>query len=274
MIARLGQGKLIMVVLIYLVVGSVAGVAAGLFGVGGGLIIVPALVFSFAALEVSPLVATQLAVGTSLATIVVTSISSVRTHHQLGNVDWRLWCWLAPAIAVGVWLGVNTAAGISGRDLQLLFGVFAVLVAAQMGLGLRPAPSRALPGAAGLFSAGGVIGYVSALFGIGGGSVTVPFLSWCNVRMQRAVATSAACGLPIAVVGALSNIAVDWGREELPAYSSGFVYWPAFAGIVLTSFWCARIGAHWAQRLPAEQLRRAFALFLLVIGLQFIVRNI
>lgn len=263
-----------MTLLIYLLVGVIAGLTAGLFGVGGGLVIVPALVFSFMLLDVSPAVATQLAVGTSLATIVITSIASVRAHHKLGNVDWPLWLRLAPAIAAGVWLGVNTAAGISGSSLQLLFGVFAVIIALQMGLALQPPPTRTLPGVPGLGAAGLFIGYVSALFGIGGGSVTVPFLSWCNVRMQRAVATSAACGLPIAVVGAAANIAVGWERPELPPHSTGFVYWPALAGIVVTSYWFARIGALWAQRLPARQLRRAFSAFLLLVGVQFIIRNL
>lgn len=262
-----------MSLLIYLVLGVVAGLMAGLFGVGGGLVIVPALVLVFTVQGVSELILMQLAVGTSLAVIVATSISSVRAHHRLGNVDWRLWLKMAPGIAVGVWLGVNTAADLSGQWLQLLFGVFAIVIAAQMGLGLQPAPTRGLPGSGGLGVVGVVIGYVSALFGIGGGSMTVPFLSWCNVRMQQAVAVSAACGLPIAVVGALTNIAVGWGNQGLPAYSTGFVYWPAVAGIVLTSAWCARIGAQWAQRLSATSLKRAFSLFLLLVGAQFLIRN-
>lgn len=263
-----------MLIITYLLLGAVAGLTAGLFGVGGGLIIVPALVFSFTALDFAPTVLTQLAVGTSLATIVLTSISSVRAHHTYGNVDWGLFWKMAPAIAVGVVLGVHTAAGMAGTLLQILFGLFALLIAAQMGFGLKPKPSRMVPGRAGLTAAGTGIGYASALFGIGGGSLTVPFLSWSNVQMQKAVGVSAACGLPIAVVGFLTNIWAGWGEPDLPAYSTGFVYWPAFFGIVLTSTLFARFGAKLAQRLPEARLKRVFALFLAVIGSQFIIGNL
>lgn len=263
-----------MIILVYLLLGAVAGLTAGLFGVGGGLVIVPALVFTFSFLEIAPSILTQLAIGTSLATIVLTSISSVRAHHGYDNVDWSLWLRLAPAIALGVILGVYTAVGMAGVHLQILFGVFAILVGLQMGLRLQPRPGRVVPGLAGLGLAGTIIGYVSALFGIGGGSLTVPFLSWCNVKMQKAVGLSAACGLPIAVVGCLTNIVAGWGREDLPEYSTGFVYWPAFLGVVLASTLFARVGARLAQRLPEARLKQIFALFLVIIGSQFIVRNI
>jgi uncharacterized membrane protein YfcA len=263
-----------LIILIYLLVGSVAGLTAGLFGVGGGLVIVPALVFCFTVLGFSADTLTQMAVGTSLATIVVTSISSVRAHQLLGNVRWRLFWLLTPGIIVGVLLGANTAANTAGPLLQLLFGVFAVSMALQMGLNIRPPASRDLPGRAALGFVGSVVGFVSALFGIGGGSLTVPFLSWCNVRMQETVGTAAACGLPIAIAGALANTYIGWGREQLPEYSTGFVYWPAFFGIVLTSAVFAKLGATLAQRLPPLVLKRCFAAFLLLVGSQFILRNL
>ncbi len=260
--------------LYYLAVGALAGLAAGLFGVGGGLVIVPVLVLSFVSVGFDAAVLTQLAVGSSLATIVLTSVSSAWTHQRLGNVVWPVFRVLAPGVVVGVWLGVNTAGRLDGGVLQLAFGVFALLVAAQMGLGLQPRPERQLPGPLGLGVVGGGVGYVSALFGIGGGSMTVPYLTWCNLAIQRAVGTSAALGLPIAVAGVLSNIWVGWGREGLPAWSTGFVYWPAVLGIVLTSIPCARVGARLAQRWPAQRLKRGFALFLCLVGVQFIVRNL
>lgn len=263
-----------MTILLYALVGALAGLTAGLFGVGGGLVIVPVLVLCFTLLEFDPGVLTQMAVGTSLATIVVTSISSVWAHHSLGNVRWPVFVTLVPGIAVGVWLGVNVAGRLPGEQLQLAFGLFMVVVALQMGLGLRPSPSRRLPGRGGMGMAGAVIGFVSALFGIGGGSLTVPFLSWCNVRMQAAVATSAACGLPIALVGLVSNVYVGWGRSGLPEGSSGFVYWPAVLGVAVTSALFARVGARLAQRLPAQRLKRAFAAFALLVGLQFVWRNL
>ena len=259
-----------MVLLIYLGVGAVAGFAAGLFGVGGGLIIVPALMMCFVALAVSPDIAMQLAVGTSLAAIVVTSLSSSRAHHKLGNIDWPSWRALAPGIALGVVVGVATASQMAADNLKLAFGLFCLVIAGYMGLAIVPVASRVLPGTAGLAAAGVGIGYFSALFGVGGGSLTVPYLSWCNTRMQVAVATSAACGVPIAIVGALSNVVAGYGHGSLPEYSTGFVYWPALLGLILLSAPCAKWGARLAQRLSAVQLRRAFAGFLLVVGSQFI----
>lgn len=262
-----------MILFLYLLVGAVAGLTAGLFGVGGGLVIVPVLVFCFSALGFPEVILTQMAVGTSLATIVITSISSVRAHHKLGNVDWLSWRPLSVGIVLGVWLGAMSASQLPGVQLQLIFGVFALWVAAQMGLGLKPKPGRDLPGTAGLSGVGVVVGYVSALFGIGGGSLTVPFLSWCNVRMQQVVATSAACGLPIAVVGAIAYVWQGSSLEGLPDYSSGYIYWPAFFGIVLTSSVFAKWGAALAQRLDANLLKRVFALYLLAVGLQFVWRS-
>ncbi|MGB2254509.1 MAG: sulfite exporter TauE/SafE family protein [Spongiibacter marinus] len=258
------------VVLIYLAVGALAGLSAGLFGVGGGLVIVPALIYCFALQGVSSLVAVQLAVGTSLASIVFTSVSSVRAHQRHGNVDWPTWRLLAPGIAIGVVGGVALAASLPGERLKLVFGIFALLIAAQMAFGLSPPADRQLPARPQTLLAGGFIGFLSALFGIGGGSLSVPFLTWCNVKMQRAVATSAACGLPIAIVGALTNIVAGYGHSALPAWSSGFVYWPALLAIILCSTPCAKLGANLAQKLPARRLKQGFALFLLAVGSHFI----
>lgn len=263
-----------MTLLMYLIVGACAGLLSGLFGIGGGLLIVPVLVFSFGAMGFAAEVIMPMAIGTSLATIVVTSISSTRSHHQNGNVDWSIFVLLAPGIAVGVWLGVQTVVRLPAEHLQRAFGCFALIVAAQMAFSLKPKPSRELPAKPMVMIVGSGIGYLSAMFGIGGGTLTVPYLSWCNIKMQRAVGTAAACGLPIACVGALSNIVVGWDKPGLPEDSLGFVYWPAFLGIVLTSAWLARYGAMLAQRLPADKLKRAFAVFLLIVGMQFIVRSL
>lgn len=258
---------------VYLLTGALAGLLGGLFGIGGGLIIVPVLILVFGLHGVDAQVLTQLAIGTSLAAIVVTAISSTRGHHRRGAVRWSVFFQLAPGLCVGVAVGAWLAHFLPGARLQLLFGLFAVLVAVQTGLGLQARAGRPLPTAPGLAAAGTGIGLASALFGIGGGSLTVPFLSWCNMRMQEAVATSAACGLPIALIGALAYAVVGWSLPGLPAWSTGYVYWPACAGIVLASVPAARIGVYLAHRLPAAQLRRAFALFLGLIGLQFILRN-
>lgn len=251
---------------IYLAVGGVAGVLAGLFGVGGGTIIVPALLLCFQLQGVPVEVQTHLALGTSLATIAFTSISSTRTHHQARAVRWDLVAWLTPGIALGVWSGAILAAQLPGLQLQRAFGVFALLIAWQMWHNWQPQAQTSLPGPVGLSAAGGLIGAASALFGIGGGSLTVPFLSWVKVNMPQAVATAAACGFPIALFGALGFFYNGYGNAQLPEYSAGFIYLPALIGISITSLYCARIGAKLAHRLSPTVLKKCFAGFLMAIG--------
>lgn len=263
-----------MLIVTYLLVGALAGTLAGLFGIGGGMVIVPVLVITFEVLKFSPDVLTHMAVATSLATIAFTSISSVRTHHQKGAVDWDIVWKLSAGIMFGAVLGVLTADSLTGSGLQIVIGVSALLMAAQMGLGLKPKPSRSLPGSTGLVTTGGGIGWASALFGIGGGSLTVPFLTWCNHPMQRSVATAAACGFPIALVGALSNLVIGWGNVNLPASSAGYIYLPALAGIVLTSVPFARLGAKLAHKLSAEKLKKMFAVLLVLVAIKFLTANL
>ena len=256
---------------LYMLLGAAAGVLAGLFGVGGGLIIVPVLVFSFAAQGFAPEVLTHMAVGTSLATIIFTSINSVLEHQRKGAVLWPIFTWMAVGILLGAGFGALTAASIQGPLLQKIIGVFAVTIALQMALDLKPKAEKPLPGKGGLIGAGGVIGWASAIFGIGGGSLTVPFLTWRSVVMQQAVATSAACGLPIALAGALSFMLIGWERPALPAWSLGFVYLPALLGIALTSMYFARLGARLAHRLSPRLLKRLFALLLFCVGSSFLL---
>jgi uncharacterized membrane protein YfcA len=258
-------------VIIYLLLGAFAGLVAGLLGVGGGLIIVPVLVFIFTDQGLAEHLIVHLAVGTSLATIVFTSISSVRAHHQHGAVLWPVFWQLTPGIVVGAWLGAAFADVLASDQLRRFFGVFELLVAIQMTFNVKPRPHRQLPNRAGMFGAGGVIGAISAIVGIGGGTMTVPFLVWCNVAMRKAVATSSACGLPIAIAGATGFIVTGWNAIDLPAYSSGYVYWPAFLGIVIASILTAPIGARLAHRLPAAQLKRIFAILLYILGLRMLL---
>ncbi len=256
---------------LYLVLGAIAGILAGLFGVGGGIIIVPVLVFSFTAQGFAPEVLTHLAVGTSLATIVFTSINSIREHNRRGAVQWNLFVWLAPGILAGAAVGGVTAALIQGPILQKIIGVFAICVALQLALNLTPKNPRPLPKRPELVAAGGIIGWASAIFGIGGGSVTVPFLVWRSVSIQQAVATSAACGFPIAFAGAVVFMSTGWHESQLPDWSLGFVYFPAVLGIALTSMFFARFGARLAHRLPPLLLKRLFALLLTAGGISFLL---
>ncbi len=257
--------------LLYMLLGAGAGVLAGLFGVGGGIIIVPVLVFSFAAQGFDPQVLTHMAVGTSLATIIFTSINSALEHHRKGAVRWPIFAWMAVGILLGAGLGSLTAAAIQGPILQKIIGVFAILIALQLSLDLKPKANRTVPGKVGLTVAGGVIGWASAIFGIGGGSLTVPFLTWRSVPIQQAVATSSACGLPIALAGSVSFILVGWDAPHLPEWSLGFVYLPGLIGIALTAMFAARFGARLAHRLSPQLLKRLFALLLFSVGLSFLV---
>ncbi|RKR71326.1 sulfite exporter TauE/SafE family protein [Marinobacter nauticus] len=263
--------SMIGIIVLYLLLGALAGTMAGLFGIGGGLVIVPVLIFSFGLQGISPEIAAHHAVGTSLATIVFTSISSIRTHHQHGAVRWDLFRPMTFGIVVGAVLGAWTAAMLSGPVLETIIGVFVILVALKMILEVNPKPGRDVPGTTGLGAAGGIIGWASAIFGIGGGTLTVPYLSWCNVKMQQAVATSAACGFPIAIAGALANVWTGWQDPDLPELSLGFIYLPALVGVVATSVFFARIGAGLAHRLDGRLLKRIFAIMLVLVGLRFLL---
>ncbi|MEC7815465.1 MAG: sulfite exporter TauE/SafE family protein [Pseudomonadota bacterium] len=262
---------LVGVAAVYLALGALSGMFAGLFGIGGGLIIVPGLIFSFGLQGVSADVAAHLAVGTSLATIVFTSVSSIHAHNQHGAVQWHLFRSMGLGIVFGAVLGAWTAAQLSGQALETAIGIFVLVMAAKMLIGGSPKPGRHTPGPAGSMAAGGFIGWLSSIFGIGGGTLTVPYLSWCNVRMQYAVATSAAIGLPIALAGAGANVWTGWQHPLLPDYSVGFVHLPALAGVVATSVVCARLGAKLAHKLDAKFLKRIFAIFLIVVGLRFLI---
>ncbi|MFA7387567.1 MAG: sulfite exporter TauE/SafE family protein [Thiohalobacteraceae bacterium] len=255
---------------IYLALGAVAGLLAGLFGVGGGLVIVPVLAWVFVGLGMHADVVMHLAIGTSLASIWLTSIMSIRAHHRRGAVEWALVRRLAPGIVVGALVGALVAEQLPTQALRGIFGVFELLVAAQMLLVDRYQARFDLPGRIGLAGAGGLIGAFSALIGIGGGTLTVPFLVWCRVPVLRAVATSAACGLPIAVAGALGFVFTGWQSPHLPVWATGYVYWPAWLGIVLASSFSAGLGARLAHRLQARRLRQGFALLLILIGLRMI----
>ena len=260
-----------MTFLLYLILGSFAGTLAGLFGIGGGLIIVPVLVYSFEAQGLSTDILTHLAVGTSLATIVITSISSVKTHHSKGAVRWPVFGVLSLGIVAGSWIGVYTAIQLSGSTLQKLIGIFVVLVSIKMWFGFKPTDAAKVPGKPALIIAGSIIGWVSSIFGIGGGTMSVPFLRKISFSMPHAVGTSAACGLPIALTGAAANMVMGMHNDMLPTLSTGYVYWPAFLGIVLTSVLFARFGAQMAHRLSADKLQKSFAILLMLVGCEFLL---
>ncbi len=254
----------------YLGGGAVAGLIAGLFGVGGGTILVPVLLFIYSTHSLPEEHHMHLAVGTSLAVIVLNALSSMRAHHKQGSVDWRVFWRLTPGVVVGALVGAWLADRMASRTLVLIFAVFLILVAAQMLLGRQPRPGRTTPGAAGLGVTGGIIGTISALVGIGGGSMTVPYLMWCNVAASRAVGTAAAVGLPIALSGAAGFILAGWGNPQLPPWSLGYVYLPAFLGMAAAGMLCAPLGAKLANRMPARRLKQAFGVFVLLVAFKLL----
>lgn len=282
-----------MEILIFLIIGALAGFAAGLFGVGGGTIIVPLLFIVFTQMDYSPDSIMHLALGTSLATIIVTSISSLMAHNKKGAVMWPVFKNLAPGLALGCFLGAGIAGQISGLYLQLIVGVFLLWVAYKMFFaGKKPVTSHAnnssgandvssanyanpvLPSKPKQLAAGGVIGIASAIFGIGGGSLTVPYLTRYNVVMQKAVGTSAACGLPIAIAGALGFMFFGMQQQVDVPNTIGFVHIYAFLGISIMSFFTAKLGAKVAHILSPELLKKCFAILLTVVGFYFLYKGL
>lgn len=254
--------------LLYPLIGVVAGLLAGLFGIGGGLVIVPALLWVYGLQGFAAEHLMHLAIGTSLATIVLTGASSVQAHYRRGAVDLYLVRWLVLGILVGAVAGSWLADRLATDHLKALFGAFEVLVGIKLWFELRPSGHADAPGRAVLVLAGGIIGTVSVLLGIGGGTLTVPLLVWFGVAMTTAVGTASACGVPIALAGAVGFVVIGQDAADLPARSLGYVYWPAALGIVLLSIPAARYGAALAHRLPARELRRLFALLLIGVGVR------
>lgn len=261
--------------LLYLVLGVFSGVLAGLFGIGGGLIVVPVLVYSFTAQGLDPNVLTHMAVGTSLATIVFTSINSIAGHQKRGAINWYVVRWMTVGLLFGSVLGGKMAAWLPGADLQVIIGVFAICMSVQLffGLGTKHAADAlfTLPTKLWLSISGAVVGCASSIFGIGGGSLTVPLLSWKRMPMKNAVGTSAACGMPIAIFGALSFLYFGWSAPDRPAHSVGYIYLPALIGIAATSMFSAGLGVKLAHKLSPVLLKRLFAVLLLCVGLNFVL---
>ena len=253
-------------VAVFVALGAVVGFLAGLLGIGGGMTMVPLLTLIFTR-EGFPLDhVVHMAVATSTATIIFTAISSAREHHKHGAVRWSIVAGLAPGIVVGSILGPQVVGRMSTSWLAAFFGVFVAASATQMLLDRKPKPTRDLPGTAGLFGVGGGIGMISSMVGAGGGFLSVPFMTWCNVKIHNAVATSAALGLPIAVAGTIGFVIAGLAAEGMPRYTLGYIYLPALAAIVAASMLVAPVGARTAHRWPVKKLKRAFALLLYVLA--------
>ena len=249
------------------VLGSFTGFAAGLLGIGGGMIMVPFLTFLFTMYGFPAEVVVHVAIATSMATILFTSLSSVRAHHKRGAVRWDIVMTLVPGILIGGLLGGGKLfAMLKTAWLSLIFASFVGFSAYQMLMNKKPKPSRTLPGKVGMFGAGSFIGFLSSLVGAGGGFVSVPFMTWCNITMHNAVATSAALGFPIALASTIGYIISGYGNPNLPTGSLGYVYLPALASIAVASVLTAPLGAKVAHQLNVAQLKRVFALVLFCLA--------
>lgn len=245
----------------FLVLGTFTGFAAGLLGIGGGMVMVPFITMLLSSRGFPIDIVVKVAIATSLTTILFTSLSSVRAHHKRGAVRWPLVRTLAPGMVVGSIIGAQIAHVLDGRLLAMTFALFVGFMATQMLVKRGVHADRTLPGNGGMLAAGGVIGAISAIVGAGGGFVTVPFLTRANISIHEAVASSAACGFPIALAGTIGYIIAGWSLE-LPAGTIGYVYLPALVCIVATSMLTAPWGARAAHAMSTAGLKRVFALLL------------
>ena len=257
--------------LTYCAVGAIAGILAGLLGIGGGLVIVPMLVYVFALNNIPPELTMHLALATSMASIMFTSISSFMAHHKRGAVRWNVVKRIVFGILTGTFLGSCFASAMSTNFLKLFFVIFLYFVSLQLLLNKKPKGGRDLPGKAGMFGVGNGIGVVSSLVGIGGGTLSVPFMLWCNIPVHHAIGTSAAIGLPIAIAGTVGYIINGWNAAALPQYSVGYVYLPALFGIAAISVLTAPLGVKLAHSLPVDRLKRIFSLLLFAVATRMLM---
>lgn len=256
--------------LIFSTLGIFVGFFAGLLGIGGGGIMVPILTTVFIAQGFPIEYVVHSALATSMATIIITAIASLRAHHKHGAVLWNIVYRISPGILVGAFSATLITPYVSSVPLALFFACFMTYVSIQMVLNIKPKPSRQLPNTTGLTGVGIGIGGISSLVAIGGGTLTVPFLTWCNVTIQKAIGTSSAIGLPIAIAGTLGYLVSGWGTEGLPEYSLGYVYLPAVFAVSIVSYFTAPIGAMWAHRLPVDKLKKVFAVLFILLALKML----
>ena len=257
--------------LIYLAVGIFVGFFAGLLGIGGGSVMVPILSLTFAAQGFSGDRLVHMALATSMATIIPGGIASAWMHHRHEAVNWSVVKQLLPGILAGTFSGAVIAHFSSTAFLKAFFIIFICVLAVQLLFDLKPKGRHALPGAGGLFAFGATMGVISSFAGIGGAILSIGFLTWCNIRMHEAIGTAAAIGVPLAIAGTVGFVVTGLYDHGLPPLSLGYVYLPAFAGIAITSFLIAPLGAKLAHRLPVMVLRRIFVVFLVALAVKMAV---
>ncbi|WP_127716675.1 sulfite exporter TauE/SafE family protein [Halobacteriovorax sp. HLS] len=263
-----------MTILIYLGLGIFSGVLSGIFGIGGGLVIVPTLLYCFKLLNFPLEHSMHMAIGTSLSIILVTVSNSMYGHHLNRNIEWSVVKKLVLSIVTGAFLGSFVSKELSAKTLEIIFSIYVVLVSLKMFADVKvdrdfKNTSSVLYGIVGF-----IIGFKSTILGIGGGTISIPFLTWRGHKMKKAVGISASVGIPIALAGTCSYIYNGLQVDNLPEYSLGYIYLPAFIGVILTSSFFARIGAKISNKLPQTQMKRGFAIFLMVVAVKMILKNL
>lgn len=257
---------------IYLLTGGVVGFLAGLLGIGGGLVLVSVLVSIFISLDFPSDRVLHMALGTTTAIITFTSISSLQAHHAYGAVNWQIVRHISPGIIVGALAGSTVAGQLSSQILSVILVLFISFAATQMWFNLKLGRNYVLPGKVGMFVVGNMIGAISSLVSIGGGSLTVPFLVACQVKLRRAIGTSAAVGFPVALASATGYVANGLLlKQPLPEYSLGYIYLPALVMVALASMVTAPLGAKAAHILPAILLRKIFAALLYLLAIKLLL---
>ena len=261
-------------ILLCLLVGAVAGFFAGLFGIGGGLLIVPVLVYLLPMVGVPEPLLMSTALGTSFATIVITGFSSAQRHHKLGNVVWSAVKILTPSIMVSVFI-CGFFIGKLDRDISSkLFACLVVYLAVKMVLSIKPKTNKTVkPLTTQSSIIGGIlIGMASSAAGIGGGGFIVPFLNSRGIDMKKAIGSSAFCGMLLGTSGMFSFMLSGWGNIAMPEYSLGYIYFPAVLCITATSFFTSKLGATATSKLPVPTLKKGFALLLITIAVDMFIR--
>lgn len=260
---------------VYLLIGAVVGFMAGLLGIGGGMVLVPILLFAFGAQGTADGFPSEhrmhMALATGMATIPFTSASSMGAHHSRGGIDWGIVIGMLPGLVLGAALGPLVAGKVPGRPLEIFFAAFIFYAATSMFFNRKPKATRELPGRFGLGLVGGVVAFVSSFLAAGAAFMTIPFMTACNVPLKRALGTAAAIGFPLGLTASAGYVVAGLQAGPLPQYCLGFVYLPALGLIVLPSMLAAPLGARVSHRMPVRQLRIAFALTLYALSVRMLI---
>lgn len=257
---------------LYALVGAFAGIMAGVLGIGGGMVVVPGLVFLFHRhqLIADPIIM-QMAAGTSLAVMIVTAQASVRAHARHGEILWSVFKKLLPGVVIGTLIGALLAKQIPTLWLEKLFGVVILLIAVKMLMGMTARAGSHFPSAWIHWPVTFIIGFKSGLLGIGGGALIIPYLTWCGINLRQISAVSALCTLTVATIGTLTFMVTGWAQPDLPAYATGYIYWPAVLWVAIPSALFAPLGARMTYILPVDQLRYGFVVFLLITAADMLI---